>query len=126
MDIKLQSQSNGIAAIVASDTETTVINAIYMSLAVPQGGWWFDPNFGSKLCTLRRAKATQATANMVKTYVQSALQWLVDSGKLSEVDVTVEIAAKSDTQPKGRINYIVVATQPDGNKLEYSNFVEVA
>ena len=125
MDFKLSAQSTGNANMVASDTENTALNNIYMSLAVPKGGWWFNPAFGSELHTLRRAKATTSTASKVKTFVEDALKWLVDSGKLETVVVTVEIAPKSNTQPRGRINYLVEAVQSDGDKLTYSNFVEV-
>jgi len=102
-----------------SAAETTLANNIHISLAVRRGSWWLNPAFGSELGTLRREKATAATAQLVGSYIQAALKWLTDSGKLTKVIVTTEIGA-------GRINYTVTATARGGATLKYSNFAEVA
>lgn len=124
-DFKLSTET-GTLTLDASGTEITGINNIIMSLAVKKGSWWFNPTFGSELHTLARAKATDSTAQLVKTYVQSALKWLISSGKLTSVTVITEIIPSSGSAQRGRINYLVTAIAPAGNELSYSNFVEVA
>jgi|GEM_PF-4021626 len=117
MDFKLNIEGQGTLDLSAA--ETTLINIIHVSLAVAKGSWWVNPAFGSELGTLRRAKATAATARLVESYIRAALKWLTDGGKLTAVSVTTEIG-------KGRINYTVDATAKGGSPLKYSNFVEVA
>jgi len=102
-----------------SGSEDTLINSIHMSLAVEKGSWWLNPDFGSELPKLRREKANEATARLVKSYVLAALKWMVAAGKLTSVTVTTEVV-------KSRINYLVVALAANSAELKYSNFVEVA
>lgn len=53
-------------------------------------GWWFDPEFGSRLWLLERANNTPATRRAARDYAEEALAWLVDEGAASAVTVTVE------------------------------------
>lgn len=60
-------------------------------------GWWGDVSaivtndrIGSRLWLLAREKILPATINRAREYAQEALQWLVDDGVASRVDVLVE------------------------------------
>ncbi len=63
----------------------------------PRQGWWGDsfppvPNdrIGSRLWLLSRAKLLPETVALAKEYAQEALQWLVDDGVASRVEVEAE------------------------------------
>lgn len=66
---------------------------------VPDGanrqGWWADPTLGSRLWLLKRAKLTPKTLGTARRYVEEALQWLVDEGIASRVEVTAERQGKA-------------------------------
>jgi phage gp46-like protein len=56
-------------------------------------GWWGDatpPLIGSRLWLIERSKQTQQTLALAQGYLEEALQWLIDDGASSRVDVQVE------------------------------------
>lgn len=53
-------------------------------------GHWADPEEGSRLWLLNRAKQTQQTLNLAVEYCREALQWLLDDGIASSVEVEAE------------------------------------
>ncbi len=60
-------------------------------------GWWGDTfatvandRIGSRLWLLIRAKLTDETVSLAKTYAQEALEWLVQDGVAARVDVEAE------------------------------------
>lgn len=59
-------------------------------------GWWADTydddgeKFGSRLWLLSRSKATGEVTLLAREYAQEALQWLIDDGVATEVNVTAE------------------------------------
>lgn len=60
-------------------------------------GWWGDSfasvegdRIGSRLWLLRREKLTRDTINRAVGYARESLQWLIDSGVASAVDVQAE------------------------------------
>lgn len=57
-------------------------------------GWWADPTLGSRLWLLARAKETPDTLARARAYAIEALQWLVDDGVATAVDVTAEWARR--------------------------------
>ncbi len=73
---------------------------------IPEGasrqGWFADPEFGSRLYLLGRAKATQQTLVDAKQYAEEALSWLVTDGILRSVSATAEFA------PRGRGVYLTI------------------
>lgn len=63
-----------------------------------QRGWWADAfadddgdQFGSRLWLIGREKVIPATVQLVRTYVQEALQWMVDDGIAESIVVTAFI-----------------------------------
>ncbi len=57
---------------------------------VSREGWFADPEFGSRLWLLSRAKATAQTLVDAKAYAEEALAWLVIDGLAKGVEVIVE------------------------------------
>jgi phage gp46-like protein len=60
-------------------------------------GWWGDSfpveandRIGSRLWLLSRAKLTQETVNQAREYAQEALQWLIEDGVASRIEVIAE------------------------------------
>jgi len=94
---------------------------------VPQGeseqrGWWGDlvsetpgDKTGSKLWTLYRSKLVPGTAQSVQVRAKQALQWMIDDGVASSVDVVTTIDA-------GRLLIAVSITKPDNTENKFSMF----
>ncbi|MCK6928850.1 phage GP46 family protein [Enterobacter roggenkampii] len=60
-------------------------------------GWWGDTwpavasdRYGSKLWLLQRSKLTNALVNTVRTYLREALQWMLDDGVVSRIDIEIQ------------------------------------
>ena len=60
-------------------------------------GWWGDTfpdadhdQIGSRLWLLSREKLTQHTMNRARDYMQEALQWLIEDGVASRVELLLE------------------------------------
>lgn len=60
-------------------------------------GWWGDTwpivandRYGSKLWLLQRSKLTNALVNTVRGYLREALQWMLDDGVVSRIDIDVQ------------------------------------
>lgn len=60
-------------------------------------GWWGDTwpmvandRYGSKLWLLQRSKLTNALVNTVRTYIRESLQWMLDDGVVSRIDIDVQ------------------------------------
>lgn len=97
--------------------EDTLTTAVYLSLMcdrlaqhrdVRRGedrrGWWADAyadgyaegrdRFGSRLWLLAREKELPATLQRARTYVQEALQWLLDDGQADDLQVSVFVPSR--------------------------------
>lgn len=60
-------------------------------------GWWGDTwpmvtndRYGSKLWLLQRSKLTNALVNTVQTYLRESLQWMLDDGVVSRIDIDIQ------------------------------------
>lgn len=59
-------------------------------------GWWGDQTagltdqIGSRLWIIERAKTTSQTVVLAKQYVKEALQWMLDDGVASKINVMTE------------------------------------
>ncbi|MBP4002083.1 phage GP46 family protein [Pseudomonas koreensis] len=82
-------------------------------------GWWgdtfpsvADDRIGSRLWLLRRVKLTRQTQMDAEFYAREALQWLIDDGHCSAIDI---ISERLDAQ---RLNLRTVLTLADGERLD--------
>ncbi|MCA8226210.1 phage GP46 family protein [Burkholderia vietnamiensis] len=55
-------------------------------------GWWADDEvpIGSRMWLLKRAKQTTQTAQRAYDYLAEALQWLIDDGVASRIEITTQ------------------------------------
>lgn len=65
-------------------------NQIAFSYLVPRGEWEGDPDLGHRFAELENATNTAANQARLRDLAADAVKWLVDAGKLSRVDITVE------------------------------------
>lgn len=76
-------------------------------------GWWGDTfnedndKIGSKLYQLLRKKITSSVLLEAKEMIENALQWLIDDGYASVIDVTVELGTEN------RLNTVITITKGD-------------
>lgn len=61
-------------------------------------GWWGDTyptvagdQWGSRLWTLRRRGATRRALELARKYAAEALQWMIDDGVASQIDIEAEL-----------------------------------
>ena len=118
--------------IVEPSLEASLIRAVVISLftwrrAAPDDavddderfGWWgdsfpsvADDRIGSRLWLLRRVKLTRQTQGDAEFYARQALQWLIDDGHVSAIDIRTE---RLDAQ---RLNLRTVLTLASGERLD--------
>jgi len=99
-----------------SDLLTNVI----LSLEIMQGAFFLDPSFG--LLRRPRLKNTVATATLIEGDIRAALQWLLDTGRATTIDIFME---RDMLQDKGRLKARISVTGSKGNAVTYDKFVEV-
>lgn len=94
--------------------ETAVLISLYTDARASEDDNPDDPNdlrgwvgdllperndtIGSKLWLLDRSKATQDNANKAKEYAKQALQWMIDDGVASAIDVSSSIIGYEETK----------------------------
>jgi len=89
---------------------TGIVSALITSLFTVLGSAWSDPEWGSRLYTLKRAKRTDETLRLAKIYAEQSTQWIVDDGLLASIDITTEFAVT------GQLLINVAGTLPDGSE----------
>ena len=97
-----------------------ILNCIFFSLAIKRGGWFLNPQLGSRLHLLRKEKCLPRTETLLKDYVSEALQWLYDTGRISSHETVTQRVPSA-----GRINYTVSVVAANGELATYSNFARV-
>ena len=125
MDFNIDIATDGSAAgamTYEQATDGNLRNNIYLSLMVQKGAWFQDLNFGSRLHLLQRAKNTEQTAALAEEYCREALQWLIDTGRATKINVTSD---RDRLQDLHRLKMIVEVTRADGDQVTYTAFVEV-
>lgn len=60
-------------------------------------GWWGDTwpvaqndRYGSRLWLLQRKKLTNQTALEARTYIREALQWMIEDGLVSRIELIIQ------------------------------------
>lgn len=83
-------------------------------------GWWADTyadipgdQTGSRLWLLLRQKITSETARLAEEYAEEALQWLIDDGVASRVNVEAERWEGG----RDRVDLKVTVVKPDGDGI---------
>lgn len=109
-------------ATIRSGKAGTIFNNVYLSLMLRKGSFFAAPEFGSRLHLLHRAKNTARTELLAREYCREALQWLLDTGRATAVEVFAE---RDRQQNLNLLKLLVEVTQADGRELTFQTFVEV-
>ena len=120
MDFKLTT-TDGLTASMSFDKAEDITNNIFLSLNVRRGSFFMNPDFGSRLYLLMQGVLNDRTLTLAKEYTREALQWLLDTGRATAVEVTAE---RHETDLH-RINLHVQVTQADGRDISFETFFEV-
>ena len=113
--------SDGISGAQTFDPAADLRNAVFISLGIRRGDWWFNTEFG--LRDRGRLKNTERTARLLAADCRAALQWLIAAGRATAVVVTAE---RDLLVLPGRIKLLIEVTQTTGDLLTWTKFVEVA
>lgn len=97
-----------------------IMNNAYLSLSVPLGSFFQNPDFGFD-CS-ERLKNTAKNAADVEERIKKALQWLIDIGRASEINVYSERDMQQDLN---RLKFLVEIIQTDGGQISFETFLEV-
>lgn len=98
---------------------TDISNNVYLSLKIRRGSFFFNPEFGLRQRV--RMKNTEQNAALLREDVRDALQWLLDVGKATKIEVISEL----DETDLYRLNMLIAVTQADGRIVPFKHFTEV-
>jgi len=120
MDFKLTTP-DGLTAGMSFDKAEDITNNIFLNLNVRRGSFFLNPDFGSRLYLLQQGVLTDRTLKLAEEYTREALQWLLDTGRAT----AVEVAAERHETDLHRLNLHVQVTQADGREISFDTVVEV-
>jgi phage gp46-like protein len=121
MDYAITVDASNLTGRMSWEPCDSLVNNIFLSLAVRRGAWFHNPDFG--LRRRERLKNTEQTGALIRHDYLDALQWLIDTGKAKEVRVAVQRDRAID------INRLLVAievVQADNRRVTFTVFQEVA
>ena len=120
MDFKIT--TDGITGQMTFEKADSITNNIYLSLMVEKGSFFQNTDFGSRLHLLKRAKNTEKTAALAEEYCKEALQWLLNIGRATKINVYSE---RDRLQDLNRLKLLIEVTQSDGRQISFQTFTEV-
>lgn len=112
---------NGIGQMTFEKADN-IMNNVFLSLMIRKGSFFQNPDFGSRLHLLKRAKNTDKTAALAEQYCKEALQWLLDTERAKKIEIFTERDRQQDIN---RLKLLVEVTQMDEKKVSFDTFVEV-
>jgi len=121
MDYAIAVDAGNLTGTMSWEACDSLVNNMFLSLAVERGAWWHNPAFG--LRRRQRLKNTETTAALIRHDYLEALQWLLDTGKAKEVLVTVRRDRAVDLN---RLLILVEVAQADNRRVSFTVFQEVA
>ena len=83
-------------------TETELREHIRLRLETPRGEWIYDPEFGSELWRLNRAKNIREIRSDADRYIRRALKPEIDQGLMDEIK-NIEVTELTGTGFKLRL-----------------------
>ena len=114
MDTALDTTTGDITA----TRTTSLVNAVYLRLTTPLGSWWADPELGSELHLLQRAKDLSSIRKLAIQYAEAALKPLRDDGRAATIEV-------STVDQAGRCVLVIDITRADGEREHFEHPVKV-
>jgi phage gp46-like protein len=122
MDFAIEIENGSATGSMTLDKADSIMNNVYLSLMIRRGSWFQNLDFGSRLHLLHRAKNTERTAILAREYCKEALQWLLDTGRATAIEIDTERDRRIDLC---RLKLLVEVTQADGKKVSFTTYVEV-
>lgn len=119
MDFQIDLDRGHSTGSMTFNKNTDIRSNIYFSLFINQGDWFYDPNFGSKLKTIK--KITDSNLLLAKQYVEQALKWLLNTGKATSIEVICE----RDDSNLNQIDMKITVYQPNSVTLFYKTAFDV-
>lgn len=120
MDFKIYAEN--AAGQMTFDKADNIFNNVFLSLMIEKGSFFQNPEIGSRLHLLKRAKNTEKTAALAEEYCKEALQWLIDTGRAKKIDV---FSQRDRLQDLNRLKLLIEVTQAGGRQVSFETFVEV-
>lgn len=99
------------------DDGDSLKNNLALSLMIPQGSWWYDPEFGIKWTTADKMRPD--APEIYEQRAMAALQWILDLKRASSITVAAKRLSK------GILNVTVEAVAPADRVITYTTFAEV-
>ena len=114
--------ADGDTGAMSFDRAEDIRNNVFLSLVVKRGSWFQNPDFGSRLHLLHRAKNTERTAALARDYCLEALAWLKETGRATDIEVETE---RDRTLDLCRLRLLVRVARADGRVVHFNTFLEV-
>jgi phage gp46-like protein len=87
IDFKLYVDADGKLAM-SYENGDSFINNILLSIYIKRGSFFVVPSLGSRLFLLK--KITADVSKLAKNYIAEALQWMVDTGRMTDLQIQTE------------------------------------
>lgn len=126
LDINLEKEENELeSSVLFSLFSNQYISAEELNSENSLGGWWGDlitpetkiKRLGSKIYIMLRDKLLPDTKDKLKTYIEEALQWLIDDGVA--VNLLVDVQKLTETSLASSVEIV----RPQGKKNQKYEFV---
>ncbi|MDF0604636.1 phage GP46 family protein [Neisseriaceae bacterium TC5R-5] len=101
-------------------TTNTLANAVYLRLMTPLGGWWANPNFGSRLHLLTRSKDTNQIDLLACQYAEQALAPIRQDGRARRISVDAQ------RPNNGQLLLLIEVEETGGQIRNFQHHVRIA
>jgi len=99
--------------------EDSLCNNVWISINLRRGFFFQNKKLGSRLFTIK--KLTPDTIRLAQDYCKEALQWLLDIGRVSSIN----IVAERDVDDKNRLNLAISLVRANDEPITYNLFYRV-
>lgn len=101
--------------------QDSIYNLLWTSINLEKGTFFADPEFGSKLPSIRREKNVTRARQLAERYAREATEWILKAGKATSIEVFSEV----DSSDQNRINIKITAIDRVGRETNFQTFIEV-
>lgn len=115
-------ETDGISADMTFEKVEDIRNNVFLSLYIDKGSFFLNPEFGSRLYLLKRAKLTPNTEKLAIEYCKEALQWIINIGRATKFEYFTEI---DKLQNPNRLKILIRGYQEEKEIISYEHFLEV-
>jgi phage gp46-like protein len=116
-DYKLYIDETGKLAM-SYERGDSFVNNILLSVFIKKGSFFAVPWLGSLLHTIK--KITSDSVLLAKSYVETALKWMVDCGRVTNLVVITEVNDAGNA-----IAIMVTGKKQNGDNIDFKTFYPV-